>query len=88
MAGVSLPRGQGSRHGAPENVMETEVVFKGTFGPRCVPRGARPPGGRGHLVGWYFIFAKYFRVLNKLSRCKSARPRGRTGAAWRRVPRL
>src|SRR6056297_2821369 len=32
--------------------------------------------------------AKHVHVFNGLQRCKSARPRGRSGAARRRVPRL
>jgi len=48
------------------------------------PRGARPPGGRCYAIGWHFISAKYFRVIKRLRRCKSTRPRGRTGTARRR----
>ncbi len=56
--------------------------------PADVPRGARPPGGRCNTCVAHFVPAKYIRVIISLIRCKSARPRGRSGAARRRVPRL
>ena len=54
----------------------------------AMPRGARPPDGRSILYSGRFMAAKYILVAKGFQRCKSARPRRRSGAARRRVPRL